>query len=368
MKSLLFFLALTTSALAQSDDLRIHPPWETPTPSPTPTPYPTPTPTPSPPPPTPTPTPRPTPTPPPHVLPTPPPVVVPTPSPVPGGTPASSPSPSPTPRPSPTPVAKVYLHPVNQTMAINELRDFAMANGAESTVIAPENQSYTKEHTAFSKDGKDIAPRSVEQRIIQRWGIWSSFDYFGNGKNLYQGSAGIDYRIAPHWLIGASGRVGYLSGHAGVSLYQGGLYTAFYSNGLWGVAGGLAGPSQYTVYAGLGYDFRFGNFVAGPVVNGQWDDVTSSQYGFGRGNVEQVRVGGRIGYVAGRLQPWAQVMYQRQESSNNNNDPLRENALWAGAGVNFILSERWMLWAGYAFEGNENYQLNQGTLGVRCQF
>lgn len=256
-----------------------------------------------------------------------------------------------------------YFHPVNQTLRIEELRDFAESQAGETTTIVP--SGYSKE--GLSKEGKAIPPTplSVEQRTMQRWGIWGGFDYFGNGRNLYQGSFGFDYRVLPHWIVGADMRLGYVNANAGLSVAQGGLYTAFYEKGFWGVLGGLAGPNLYTIYIGTGYDFRFGSLVIGPVGNFQWDDATFNQ-GLGRGQVEQARVGGRIGYTAYRIQPWAQVMWQYQTGSNN--DPLRRSAAWAGVGVNVLLSQSLTLWAGYAFEGNGSYQLNQGDIGLRYQF
>jgi hypothetical protein len=254
-----------------------------------------------------------------------------------------------------------YLHPEDQTMAINNLRDFAMQEAPETTTVVPGEGGY-------SKDGKQIiTPNPTEVHSLDRWGMWGGFDYFGDGHNLYQGSFGIDYRVAPHWIVGADMRLGYVNGHSGLSVAQGGLYTAFYQNHWWGVAGTLLGPNEYTLYGGAGYDFRAGDFIFGPVVVGQFDDVTVDE-GFGRGNVEQVRVGGRVAYIRGRVQPWCQLMFQRQFSTSDNNDPIRQNGVWAGAGANFIVSPKWTIYAGWDIEANGDFQINQGTIGARYQF
>jgi hypothetical protein len=246
-------------------------------------------------------------------------------------------------------------------MAINDLRAFAAQNALETTTIVPQ-EGYSKEN------GKRIvASTPYESRAIQRWGIWGGFDYFGNGRNLYQGSLGIDYRVAPHWIVGASMRLGYVNQHAGISLYQGGVYTAFYAGHFWGVAGTLLGPNEYTLYAGAGYDCHVGDFVIGPVANFQWDDSTFEN-GFGRGNVEQVRVGARVAYTRYRLAPWIQIMYQRQFSASNNNDPRRENAIWAGVGLSYQINDSWSIYGGYSIETSGAYELNQGEIGIRTQF
>lgn len=237
---------------------------------------------------------------------------------------------------------------------INQLRDFALAN-------APVQTSVTE--TSYSKDGKTISVPS-EVRTLERWGLWSSFDSYSDGQNLYQASTGIDYRILRHWLIGASARFGVLNRGQGLALAQGGVYTAVYEKGWWGVAGTLLGANQYTLYSGGGYDWHLGNWLLGPVINWQWDDDTKNT-GFGLGHVEQVRAGGRLALVCGRFSPELQVMWQGQYGEQ---DPLRDNAIWAGAGLWYALSDSWALFGGYSFEGNSNYQINQGTLSVRWQF
>jgi hypothetical protein len=252
---------------------------------------------------------------------------------------------------------------------MNQLRDFAMMDAPEITQI-----SYYDYQTEGKGEGKDDVGKTVqhpiENHITQRWGVWASLSYYGSdflGRGLpgyYQGVFGIDYRVAPHWLVGLSSRIGYIDGRSGLAATQGGVYTAFVEKGFYGVAGGLFGPNQYTLFSEAGYDWHFGNLLVGPVANIQWDDETVNN-GFGVGEVVQPRIGGRIAYNAGLIQPTLQVMWQGQF---NDNVPQRANSIWIGAGLNVILTRNVILFMGYSFEGNSYYQINQANLGARVQF
>jgi Autotransporter beta-domain len=256
------------------------------------------------------------------------------------------------------------LIPVNLTTQMNQLRDFAMMDAPVTTQTQYD----------YPADGKAVADKvvqyPVEVRTLQRWGIWASLSYYhtnflGRGVPGYeQGVFGVDYRLSPHWVAGLSTRLGYINARSGLAVTQGGAYTAFYQNGFYGVAGGFLGPNQYTLFSEAGYDWRFGVFRVGPVANIQWDDETVNN-GFGIGDVIQPRVGGRIAYNIGPIQPTLQVMWQGQF---NDNAPQRANAAWIGAGLNVALTRNVTLFINYSFEGNSNYQTNQANLGARVQF
>lgn len=222
---------------------------------------------------------------------------------------------------------------------------------------------YTKD-----KEGKkQVVEQAPAEQPYNRWGLWAGFNAYSDGRNLYEADFGIDYRLDRHWLIGADARIGWLNrghGATGPSLTQGGIYTAFYERGWYGVAGGLLGPNQGTVYGATGYDFHFDNWIVGPAVNVQWDDDTVDQ-GFGRGQLFQARAGGRIAYVGYSVIPWLQVMYQ-----NDSLDvfPHRQNAVWAGAGLAIPINQHWSIYGGYSIEANDRYQINQANLAVRFGF
>lgn len=246
------------------------------------------------------------------------------------------------------------LAPANLSLAIVNLEEAARSDA-----------SYLLSQTeGLWKDGKQITmPELI--RAIRRWGVWAGFNAYSDGRNLYYADLGIDYRIRPHWLIGADARLGSVDrGNSGISLAQGGVYTAFYERGWYGAAGTLLGPNQYTLYTGAGYDFHAGNWLFGPAVNLQWDDATVDN-GFGRGQLFQTRAGGRVAYIGWPVSPWGQLMYQ-----NATIDPFphRENAVWFGTGLALPLPDGLSLYGGYSFEGNGNYQINQANLGLRLQF
>jgi hypothetical protein len=258
--------------------------------------------------------------------------------------------------PTPTPVAQKVerrLRAPNLTSQMNSLIEAVRENPFSEQTI----------EQGYSKDKKVIAEQQITS--INRWGMWVAFDSYSDGRNLYEADFGVDYRITPHWLIGADARLGVLNrGSEGLALAQGGLYTAFYEKGWYAVAGGLFGPNEGTAYTEVGYDFHAGPLIFGPVANVQYDDDTVNN-GFGRGQLFESRFGGRFEYIGWPVYPFVQVMYQNQTIDE---EPQRRNAVWAGAGLAWPISPTLSIYGGYSFEGNSNYQINQGILGIRFQF
>lgn len=242
---------------------------------------------------------------------------------------------------------------------MNNLRDFAMQDGAETTTLVPQD-GYSKE--GYSKDGKPVVVNNpaLEQRIVQRWGVWANASGYFNGRNIAEGTIGMDYRIQPHWLVGAFGSYWY--NNRGFA--QGGVYTALYENHFWGVLGGRFGANDYTGFGSAGYDFVFRDWLIGPVLSLQYDNAPVDM-GFGKGNLFQTRVGGRVAYSHGRFRPEVQVMYENQALDS---DPDRGSSIWAGVGASYLLSNNWNLFGGYSFEGNSGFQINEVNLGLRYQF
>lgn len=233
---------------------------------------------------------------------------------------------------------------------MNELRDFAEQDTTTTETV----------DAGYSKDGKQIVMNTATVTDIRRWGLWFDATGYSNSRNVGEGSLGIDYRIAPHLILGA-----YASfWHNQRGFGSGGAYAAFYERGWYAVLGGQFSENWYTGYFSAGYDFKFGNWLIGPVVSGQFDAVPV-ELGFGRGNLWQSRAGGRVAYRAGRLIPEVQVMYENQVL---NPGIGRQNAIWFSAGVSYQISDRWNLFGYYSLDANESFQENQVDAGVRVSF
>jgi hypothetical protein len=232
---------------------------------------------------------------------------------------------------------------------MGQLRDFAMMEEADTVYSGP----------GYSKNGKEIyGPQEVH--VPQKWGVWLSGTGYMNSRNIAQVSFGIDYRLAPHWLVGALAT--YWQDRGGFA--QGGGYTAFYEKGFYGVGGFLLGVNSYTLFASTGYDFRVGRFGFGPIESIQWDDQTVNS-SFGRGQLFQNRLGARAFYLFNRFSPEVQVQWQNQTQDA---DPLRRNAVYAEAGLSYLINVRTSIYGAYSIEANSNYQINQVDLGLRIGF
>jgi hypothetical protein len=231
-----------------------------------------------------------------------------------------------------------------------ELRSFAMADAFTTTTSVE----------SLTKDGKTVE-MPTEIRSLQRWGIWASGGGSFNGASIGSGAIGIDYRVMPHWLVGALAQV---NGDQHNTWAQGGVYTAFFERGWYATAGGLFGPDSYTVLGSVGYAFHPDDWLTGPVYSIQWDRVPSN-LGFGRGDLLQNRFGWWAARPIGRFVPQVQAMYQLATQDEFSGE---QNAAWIGAGVSYQISDHWSLFGFYDFEGNGTYQVNQFDLGLRTQF
>jgi hypothetical protein len=240
------------------------------------------------------------------------------------------------------------LRPVNQQLLMDNLRDFAFDDGPSTETSI---EGLTKDGKVIVEPGRAVRP--------QRFALWASANGYFNSANTAQGTLGLDYRVAPHLLLGAY--VTSLYTHR--ATYQGGVYAALYEQHFWLVAGGAAGQG-YTGFASAGYDLvHVGNWLFGPAVALQYDN-SSIDYGLGKGQVLQGRAGVRLAYQ-GRLSPSLQIMYQRQALDN---DPTRDDAIWIGLGLRYQVNSNWSLFADYSLEANGNYQASEATLGVRFGF
>ena len=237
-----------------------------------------------------------------------------------------------------------------------ELRNFVMP-GQQPLPQAPYWPGLSKEGKALA--GK--APPPEPEIYLPKWGLWADGGGYADGRAVGTGSLGIDYRIAPNWLVGVYGQVYGARRFSG----QGGLYTTFWRNGFYGALSGGAGPNLYTVTGQVGYAFPFCGTLTGPVYAFQYDNIRSTDFGFGLGALFQNRVGWWLAYPWGRIMPQVQAMWQY---SSVDEDPVRRNAAWLGAGVAFGLTDTWSAYSWYDFEGNSNYQISQWSLGLRYSF
>lgn len=329
-----------------------------PTPSPTATPCPTVTPTPTPPTPTPTPTPR-----------------VPTP------TPTASPSPSPSPA----------LKKVNFGASEQAIIDSAtgVTNSIElhvSGLRGEESPIVNEAVYGLSKDGK--TPVTTGYKIIspieKRWSTWvEGAGIFGNyyGHEHYatgQATLGADYKLCPNWVLGGLVNFAYTSGniqnaHFTDNTLRAGLYTSAWKNGFWATAAGLGGVSWYdagnnptgadfTGYAGVGYEWRFGSLRFGPYESIQYDSVT----GFTGLHELQSRAGVAAVYRIGKWSPFAAVAWQHEYMDVWTG--ISKNSAYATVGTAYKLKDNVSVFGSYSTQIGGSSNLQEVDCGMAVNF
>jgi uncharacterized protein with beta-barrel porin domain len=239
---------------------------------------------------------------------------------------------------------------------------------------------YSKE--GYSKDGKqEVAPSSAPAALVKRWDVWAVgtglFGHYDPHDQHYgagQFTIGIDYRVTPHWLVGALTSYTYTSGtfngqNFNANTFRGGLYTSYWNKGWYVTAAGLVGGTAYhagdsadgvdwTAYAGAGYAWRFGWWEIGPWASIEYDNAQ----GFTPLNELATRVGGRAAFRLGAWTPYVQVAWQHNFWDDWTG--ISRNAAWGSAGVSYRINNSWWVFTDYAGQVGGNYWTQQVDLGV----
>ena len=256
----------------------------------------------------------------------------------------------------------------------------------------------------------------------KKLGLWvvgtGIFSYL-EGTNTQAGTvtAGIDYLIGQHMVLGVLGSYGYsdsavpgIRGHLLGNSRIGGVYYSAWINkpGLYLALSGLvnftdfrlldasnSSLTNWTGFASLGYERACGNLVFGPVASVQFDDAITDGYilsGLGvhhnSTSSVQSRLGGAVSYKipikGGSLKPTVQVMWEHHYSGSAAIDVdyvgvpntlvsvgqgiTNRDSAWGSVSLTYHLDSGWAIQGSYNVDLGSNFHTQQVDLGLHAGF
>ena len=245
----------------------------------------------------------------------------------------------------------------NQEQTAGRSSAAAVRQRAQATAAA-QIQTQTQDQAVSSANTQGaISLRGLLLDAGTTFDLWANATGSFNHKNVAIIQSGFDYRIKPRWLIGALANWAMAKEIKG-SAMDGGLYTALSQWNAYLIASEVWHPDRetYITFGQFGYVAKIAQWIGGPFYAVQYST---------RNDLIENQAGIWANRPLGRFSPEIQIMFE-----NNCKRVHHEvrNFIWSGLTLNYKITDKVFLSAGYSIEANRHDQTNQVTLGFKAQW
>lgn len=303
----------------------------------------------------------------------------------------------------------------------------AMTSNAQGEAVATDNNIEVRmsqiRNTSYSTDNVFLTEgtavsSSKEEKSKLGLGVWLV------GTGLFSGSdgtytktgtitAGVDYFINKHMLIGLLGVYGYsdssipdINGHLLGNSRIGGIYYGAWTGkpGLYVTLSGLVNNTSsrlveasnsnltnWTGFGSVGYETSGRPWTFGPVASVQFDSANTSSFTLLNMQLHsnstssvQSRLGARLTNKTFFLKPQLQLMWEHRYASNGQVNveyigitdtlaPIGEgvsnrDSLWGNLSINYDIRSGWSVQGSYNFDVANKFLVQQVDLGLHVSF